>query len=137
MTTLDFCIVITRTSDNGTVTLGNLVARNGDDVFECKTLELPWKQNESRISCIPTGVYSCSKTVSPSRGLCIAIHNVPERYYILIHKGNFLSDTKGCVLVGDKHLDFTGDSIADIINSKVTLDKLMAMLPTKFMLEIV
>ncbi len=125
-------ITITRTSDDGKRTTGELVY--GD--FNCKTLELPWLQNQTDISCIPAGIYECQKITSPSLGVCIEIIGVPSRTYVRIHRGNFTRSILGCILVGGKLIDFDGDGITDITKSKDTLTALMGELPDKFMLEV-
>jgi hypothetical protein len=63
------------------------------------TLELPWKNNKPNISCIPTGKYTLEPILSPSKGQCFNI-SCPARKYILMHSGNVLGDSRGCLLVG-------------------------------------
>lgn len=100
--------------------------------FSCNTLELEWNHNKRNISCIPEGEYKASKHISPTFGLCIKIHNVPDRSDILIHAGNFYTDTKGCILVGKGYADINKDGIVDILHSRNTMDKLLEMLPYDF-----
>ena len=106
-------------------TLGRLSV--GD--FRCFTLELPWKNNERSVSCIPAGTYTMSKYHSPTKGWVFLLHGVPDRTYIEIHAGNYTRQIEGCILVGDgiKYLD--DDGIPDVTNSKATLSKLLAMMP--------
>ena len=104
--------------------------------FECKTLELPWLDNQTNISCIPEGIYDCIKTVSGKFGECIAVQGVDGRTYIRIHKGNFTRQILGCVLVGEKSYDFDGDGIPDVTSSAKTLRKLLDVLPVRFQLEV-
>ena len=125
-------LTITRTGDDGKRTLGEAVY--GD--FKCKTLELPWLQNQPNISCIPKGIYPCHKIVSPSLGECFEIADVPNRTYIRGHAGNFTRKILGCILFGEKHLDFDNGGITDITNSGATLSRLMAILPDEFMIEV-
>lgn len=125
-------LTITHNNDDGKRTTGWLVYGE----FSCKTLELPWLQNQTNISRIPSGIYECQKITSPSLGDCIEIIGVPNRTYVRIHSGNFTRDILGCVLVGEKLLDFDGDGITDITKSKATLEALMAILPETFMLEV-
>lgn len=89
--------------------------------FYCFSLELPWVNNLTNISCIPDGVYRYKFRNSPSNGRVLELQNVEGRTYIQIHAGNFTRQIKGCILVGDsiKHID--GDSIPDVTNSKNTL----------------
>lgn len=100
--------------------------------FRCFTLELPWKDNKTNVSCIPAGTYKCKKIVSPSLGECIEVADVTGRTYIRIHKGNYTSQIQGCVLVGDSIRDINGDGIPDVTNSTATLEKLMALVPDEF-----
>ncbi len=65
------------------------------------TLELPWKNNEPRESCIPSGDYRCVLAWSNRyQRLMPRLLNVPGREGILLHPGNQTKDTSGCILVG-------------------------------------
>ena len=69
---------------------------NGDRV--CSTIELPWKENEPRISCIPEGIYEMKKRYSQKFGKHFQLLNVPGRSYILIHPANdALKELRGCI----------------------------------------
>ena len=71
------------------------------DDYYCYTYELPWVGNQPNISCIPEGMYSAKKIISPKRGyLVIQLINVPGRTFIQIHIGNSAKDIKGCILPG-------------------------------------
>ncbi len=105
--------------------------------FQCWTLELPLLNNATNISCIyPAGGYKGNKHFSPSNGDCIAINNVMERTNIQIHSGNYTSQIRGCILVGDSVKFLNDDQIPDVTNSKRTLKKLMSLLPDSFDIEI-
>jgi len=97
------------------------------DNFKCFSLELPDKNNEQDISCIPEGTYEYYARNSPSNGLVLELRAVPNRRYIQIHSGNFTRQILGCILVGDsiKYLD--SDQIPDVTNSKATLKKVLAL----------
>ena len=121
------------TWQRGDCTLGILTY--GD--FKCFTLELPWKNNEKNISCIPrVSGYVGEKHESPSNGSVIAINNVLNRTYIQIHSANFLRQLKGCIAVGDSIKFLDGDNLPDVTNSKNTLKALLEVLPDKFTIEI-
>ncbi len=85
-----------------TATLGWLVI--GDQVL--RTLELPWKDNQSNISCIPPGEYQTVYLPRSASGKYRKVWHVQEtghRIGILIHNGNLTDHTQGCILVGTKH----------------------------------
>ena len=87
-------------------TLGRLYC--GD--FQCWTLELPFLDNKTNVSCIyPASGYVGRKHVSPKNGDVIAIDNVMDRTHIQVHSGNYTSQIQGCILVGDS-IKFLNDS---------------------------
>ena len=95
------------------------------DDFRCLSLELPDRDNQEDISCIPAGIYDYYLRNSPKNGYVLELRNVPGRSYIQIHSANFTRQIQGCILVGDslKYLD--NDSILDVTNSKATLKRLL------------
>jgi hypothetical protein len=82
-------------------TLGKLYCNKE---FIAHTLELPWKDNKKSISCVPKGRYRCSIRYRNESAIYDYVHllveDVQNRSYILFHRGNFPSDTKGCILTG-------------------------------------
>jgi len=69
-----------------------------DGVKVCNTIELPWKENQSRISCIPEGEYELTKRYSLRFGWHLLLSKVPNRSFILIHAYNdALKESKGCI----------------------------------------
>ena len=69
-----------------------------DGVKVCNTIELPWKENQSRVSCIPEGRYQLTKRYSLRFGWHLLVNNVVNRNYILIHAYNdALKESKGCI----------------------------------------
>lgn len=69
---------------------------NGEMV--CSTIELPWKNNASQISCIPEGTYALRKRYSQRFGWHLELMNVPGRQLILIHPANdALKELRGCI----------------------------------------
>lgn len=74
----------------------------------CVTLELPWKDNEPNVSCIPTGTYLCKlRKASPgiTAGLNKAyeIMDVPSRGNILFHVANVTEELRGCIALGSSY----------------------------------
>lgn len=113
------------------------IGRLSYDHFNCFTLELPWRENKTDISCIGAGAYECEKYFSPKHGLVILFKNVLSREMIEIHAGNFTSQILGCILVGDSIKHLNGDAIPDVTNSKNTLANLLECLPNEFITEII
>ena len=64
----------------------------------CHTLELPWRHNAQEISCIPAGDYPVVLSNSNRFGPVFRLKDVPGREGILIHVGNYLHETRGCIL---------------------------------------
>lgn len=92
------------------------------------TLELPWKDNQVRSSCIPVGGYKLSITESPKFGRVIYVHDVPGRSEILFHVGNKLSDTQGCILVGGA-LEIGSEN--PLTGSKKAFDRLLKIVSSE------
>lgn len=84
------------------VTLGMLEIL-GVDHEPFYTLELPWKNNQSNISSIPSGTYKCLPHKYKGKFVSWHLQNVPGREAILIHVGNTVADIQGCILVGLSH----------------------------------
>ncbi|AZQ61099.1 SH3 domain-containing protein [Flammeovirga pectinis] len=133
-------------------TLGKLTITDdsGIEVFSCDTLELPWKENKNRISCIPEGTYKAvfrDFGAYANRAFHIQQQNgneVDGRTGILIHSGNFFTDTRGCILVGKGYADIElktkrkhikKDGILDILRSRKTMDELLNLC-SEFEIEI-
>jgi len=64
------------------------------------TVERPWLDNAPSVSCIPIGTYIC-KPRRYFRGDydAIEITDVKGRSYILFHVGNYVHNSKGCILI--------------------------------------
>jgi hypothetical protein len=113
-------LLIIRDTFTDKSTLGKLYV-NGE--LFCDTLELPYRDNQRSISSIPAGEYKVN--LRPARQsatrdyLHLIVKEVPNRSYILFHRGNKPSHTRGCILVGQsRQQDFVG-------NSTLAMDLLM------------
>ncbi len=118
--TSEITATITREPSTDAGTFGKLVlvipTSGGSITWECHTLELPWKDNRTKLSCIPAGTYTSSPVRSPKFGDVYGVHNVPGRSAILIHAGNYggdiekglKSDIEGCILLGMGRGTLTG-----------------------------
>jgi len=89
----------------------------------CDTLELPYLDNKKSVSCIPVGEYSVRfryPRESATRDyLHLLVKDVPNRDYILFHRGNSAKDTRGCILVG------YGSQHNKVNNSTLAMDLLI------------
>lgn len=67
------------------------------------TLERPWLDNKSGVSCIPQGTYRVKWTHSPKycRKMYL-IDQVKGRTGIRIHSANLAKQLQGCVALGEK-----------------------------------
>ena len=69
-----------------------------DAVAICSTIELPWKNNEQGVSCIPEGRYEVKKRFSEKHGKHLIVVGVPSRDLILFHPANnALQELRGCI----------------------------------------
>lgn len=115
-------MTLTRMKDNGVQTHGILAVEGTTKVYA--TLELPWRHNRKRLSCIPKGEYTVQPRYSEKFGLHLEILNVKDRSHILIHKGNYYGDTAGCILVGKGWKDINNDGEQDVIRSQEAIFEL-------------
>ena len=64
----------------------------------CYTIELPWKNNEKSVSCIPEGRYFIKKRYSQKFKWHLEVVDVKNRSYILFHPANnALQELNGCI----------------------------------------
>lgn len=97
----------------------------------CVTLEDPWNDNKKNVSCIPAGIYKCVRHNGTKYKGVWRLENVPDRSAILIHQGNTINDTEGCILVGQKFSPTGG-----ILSSVLALNDLRDILPENFTINI-
>ena len=77
---------------------GELILPSGRTLF---TVERPWLNNKPTVSCIPEGTYPCQPRKYYRGGYeAIEVLDVPDRSYILIHRGNTMDDLAGCIAPG-------------------------------------
>ena len=64
----------------------------------CLTIELPWKNNETKVSCIPEGKYFIKKRYSKKFQWHLQVLDVKNRSLILFHPANnALQELNGCI----------------------------------------
>jgi len=112
--------------------------------FEYYSLELPWKDNQHDISCIPAGEYEVVPYHSSHLGQIYRIKDVPGRTNIRIHAGNwagdmskgYRTDSKGCIFLGLGRSQLSGQEA--VVYSRAALNKLIEIMAHKpFRLKIV
>ena len=82
-----------------------------DGTYYCDTLELP--------NPIQTGTYNIEIQYSPKFKKSMPyLMNVPDQRWIMLHAGNTVADTLGCILVG------RNTSIGQLTESKTTSNNL-------------
>lgn len=126
-------IYLKRFETNAFETLGNLFYK---DEKIAATLELPWRNNMPRVSCIPKGEYKVIRRHTAKYGKHFHITGVQGRSYILIHTANYFYNLLGCIGVGREHVHINADNIKDINYSRATMKKLLELLPNEFILKI-
>lgn len=99
-------IVLARVARSEAGTFGVLVH---DYMPFAVTLELPWRDNASDVSCIPSGEYICRRIQSPKFGETFEVCDVPNRQHILLHRGNTIPDTHGCILIAEEFTVLDGN----------------------------
>lgn len=136
--------VRTKSTEFATYGEGTVFNEVDDVMFNFKTLELPWKNNQRRISCIPPAPggkldYLVHKKPPTAKRPYEYFHvqHVEGRDAILWHPGNYTSQILGCTLPGEAHTDLNKDGIVDITNTKQTLKILTTLMPEKFKLTII
>jgi len=123
-------------SDKQTIGNGYVLDDNGIIIYEFNTLELPFKDNKRNISCIPIGDYLVKKRYSKKFKTHFHIQDVPNRKWILIHRGNFHTQIRGCCIVGNDLNYINDDNYIDVANSSKTMLKLLKILPKEFELQV-
>jgi hypothetical protein len=64
----------------------------------CNTIELPWRNNEKKVSCIPEGKYFIRKRYSQKFAWHLEVVDVANRSLILIHPANnAMLELNGCI----------------------------------------
>lgn len=96
-------------------------------IFDCKTIELEWQNNERNVSCIPSGFYNLKFEWSPRFNQNLwELKGVPGRSEAKIHVANYYTQLQGCIAVGDLHIHINDDAYPDVRNSRNTLNRLHA-----------
>jgi hypothetical protein len=76
--------------------VNGILLLNGEEI--CRTVELPWKNNQPRVSCIPEGTYRLRRRFTRRFKDHFEVMDVPDRKYILFHPANDAGkELRGCI----------------------------------------
>lgn len=120
---------------------------NGKKVLDQFAIELPWRNNEQKISCIPEGVYNVEKRWSQKYKDHYHIKDVEGRSWVLFHSLNIVFDdnpgdgkdevqSEGCIGPALKFGDINNDGHTDGTSSRDALNEMFKHFPYKFTLII-
>ena len=101
------------------------VLRIHKEVF-CVTLEPADRLNRAFMSSIPAQQYVCGRYLSRRFGFTYKVNNVPGRDNIIIHSGNKVDDTEGCILLAQHFGKLQGDRA--VLNSGKTFQQFMEIM---------
>jgi hypothetical protein len=105
-------IVRDPSTDQGTPGTAELVHPAGIELWAGFSLELPWRDNASGISCVPPGLFVAHLRPTSKFGYPVyELEDVPNRVACELHIGNwagdvslgFKSDVEGCTVFGTSH----------------------------------
>ena len=135
---MEFSLILERNKSTLHSTTGKLllVDNKTNLILQLQTLERPWVFNERKVSCIPTGTYLVKRHTSPKFGQCFKIQDVKGRSDILIHSGNVVADTIGCVLVGLTKGSVDDSDTAMVYSSRKAMAVLLALIDKDIILHI-
>lgn len=91
---------------------------NGKRLF---SLEQPWRDNKTSISCIPEGTYLIKRDRT-GRQQYYAVQSVPERTFIEWHPANKVSQLEGCTAFGECRAD---DNVS-LVSSELALKHILS-----------
>ena len=123
-------VQLKRSSYGDDRTLGWLSVWAGPlQVYRCACLELPWKDNAPRISCVPAGTYPLELEYSNAFKMDLwELKDVPGRSEVKIHAANEPKELLGCIAPGLFHMDINKDGKMDVASSKKALARIHAAL---------
>lgn len=109
----------------------------GGKIFH--VIERPWKNNQRNESCIPAGEYHTTflpRSASGKYRQIYHLQSVPGRSGILIHNGNVVAHSRGCLIIGLRRGSLAGK--AAVLNSRSALHQLFQVMgPEPFKLKVI
>lgn len=131
-------VILTRHYQTQEATYGQLVVHAGVQiVFECLCLELPWKNNEPLVSCVPSGEYDMFLEYSPAFKIDLwELKDIPGRSECKIHTANYVRQLNGCIAPGRTFTHIDKDGIFDVTQSDLTRRAFHAALSGEYKVRI-
>ena len=100
-----------------------IIYNHGSERNDKPSKNCQWKNNVRNISCIPDGKYDVRlrlpRESATREYIHLLVQDVPNRDWILFHRGNTAKDTSGCILVGK------GTEQDIVYNSTLSMDLLI------------
>lgn len=129
-------LVLTRNAFTPWGVFGVLQFPTGEEFY---TIERPWLNNESFVSCIPDGVYYLEQRHSPVVSRTSGgefqegweVTDVRDRTYIMLHPANWMDDLAGCIGVGKDYAisqNKSGRYVPSVLRSRVAFREVMELL---------
>lgn len=121
-------------TEQGTFGRLYLLDAEGTHDLDWDSLELPWKENRTGISCVLPGIYTAKLVYSNHfQRMVYLFEGIPDRTAVEMHPANWAgdealgwhSDLRGCVAIGNGRgeLAYKGKPQAAILHSKDALDQ--------------
>lgn len=116
---------LTRRKYTGNQTIGTIdVFKDNVFISSFCCLERGWLNNKLNQSCIPKGNYIVKHYNSNAHPNTFVVEGTHPRTGILIHKGNFYTDSAGCIILGLMFTDLNNDKFLDVKYSTEAMNKL-------------
>jgi len=118
-------VVVIRTYDDGKEKLGYGFVFDGlNKLYEGKTLELPWRDNRRRISCVPADSYLLELEYSPRfKEDLWELKDVEDRSECKFHAANWVEQLNGCISNATSFKDLNKDGRMDVAKSRLAMNK--------------
>ena len=118
---------------------GNFYGYSGaDELFHCKTIELPWRDNLQGVSCVPAETYQIVlEHSSKFKTELFELKGVKGRSECKFHWGNYYYLLEGCILVGKEFADINHDGYNDVTDTRNTVNRMKEVFAKNWFLTIV
>lgn len=90
-------ITIQRQTEGSSCITGTILV---NDRHVAHTLERPNINNTPQISAVPAGTYQATVRFDHADAWRLELQDVPGRQNVQIHVGNWVNQTRGCILIG-------------------------------------